>query len=45
MDPQLIKTDPDPFEPFCIAQGYRMGDLIFLSGQAALDLDGNIIGA
>ncbi len=45
MTPQLIKTDPDPFEPFCIAQGYTVGNLIFLSGQAALDLDGNIIGA
>lgn len=39
-----IKTDPDPYEPFNIAQAYRAGDFIFLSGQAALDVDGNIVG-
>ena len=44
VEPRLIKTDPDPFEPFCIAQGYQVGNLIFLSGQAALDLEGNIVG-
>lgn len=40
-----IKTDPDPYEAFNIAQAYRAGDLIFVSGQAALDLHGNIVGA
>tara|TARA_R110002110_G_scaffold413729_1_gene641543 strand:+ start:23166 stop:23579 length:414 start_codon:yes stop_codon:yes gene_type:complete len=40
-----IKTDPDPYAAFNIAQGYRAGDLIFVSGQAALDLEGNIVGA
>ena len=40
-----IKTDPDPYEAFNIAQAYRAGDFIFISGQAALDLQGNIIGA
>ena len=30
-----IKTDPDFYEPFKIAQAYRVGDLIFVSGQAA----------
>lgn len=39
-----IKTDPDPYEPFNIAQGYRVGDLIFVSGQAALDAQGGIVG-
>jgi 2-iminobutanoate/2-iminopropanoate deaminase len=39
-----IKTNPDPYEPFNIAQAYRAGDFIFVSGQAALDLDGNIVG-
>ncbi|MDA5193923.1 RidA family protein [Govanella unica] len=42
---ERIKTDPDPFEPFCLSQGFRVGDVIYLSGQAALDLEGNIIGA
>ena len=39
-----IKTDPDPYEAFNIAQAYRAGDLVFVSGQAALDLQGNIVG-
>ena len=39
-----VKTKPDPYEVFNIAQGYRAGDFIFVSGQAALDLEGNIVG-
>jgi 2-iminobutanoate/2-iminopropanoate deaminase len=39
-----VKTDPDPYEAFNIAQAYRAGDFIFVSGQAALDVDGNIVG-
>lgn len=45
MDAHQIKTTPDPFEPYRIAQGYRVGDLIFLSGQAAIDPAGAIVGA
>ena len=45
MDAVQIRTDPDPFAPYRIAQGYRVGDLIFLSGQAALDENGAIVGA
>ncbi len=40
-----IKTDPDPMEPFRIAQGYRVGDMIYLSGVAAIDKQGAIVGA
>ena len=40
-----IRTDPDPFEPFFISQGFRIGDLIYLSGQAAIDEQGRIVGA
>jgi reactive intermediate/imine deaminase len=39
-----ISTDPDPFEQFKIAQGYRVDNLIFLSGQAAIDETGAIVG-
>lgn len=39
-----IKTNPDPYEAFNIAQAYKAGDFIFVSGQAALDLEGNIVG-
>jgi len=40
-----IKTDPDPYQQFKIAQAYKVGNLIFVSGQASIDLDGNIVGA
>lgn len=42
---QRIKTTPDPFEPFCLSQGFKVGNTIYLSGQAALDLEGNVVGA
>lgn len=41
---ERIRTDPDPFEPFCLSQGFRVGDLIILSGQAAIAADGTIVG-
>jgi reactive intermediate/imine deaminase len=39
-----ITVDPDPYEPFRLAQGYRAGDLLFISGQAAIDTQGHIVG-
>lgn len=39
-----VKTQPDNYEPFKIAQGYRVGDLVFVSGQAALSEQGEIVG-
>jgi reactive intermediate/imine deaminase len=39
-----IVIDPDPFEQFRIALGYRVENLIFLSGQAAIDEKGELIG-
>lgn len=39
-----ITIDPDPYEPFRLAQGYRVGDLLFISGQAAIDQSGRIVG-
>ncbi|MFT6288717.1 MAG: reactive intermediate/imine deaminase [Alcanivorax sp.] len=44
MDALQIKTSPDPMELFHIAQGYRVGDLVFTSGQAAIDQAGNLVG-
>jgi 2-iminobutanoate/2-iminopropanoate deaminase len=41
---QRIVTKPDPYEPFRLAQGYRVGDLLFISGQAAIDGDGRTVG-
>lgn len=43
-DAVRIKTQPDPYEPFNITQGFRVGDLVFVSGQAALTLEGEIVG-
>ncbi len=38
-----IDTRPDPYKPFRLSQGYRAGDLLFISGQAAIDDDGRIV--
>ncbi len=39
-----IKTNPDPYDAFKIALGYRAGNLIFLSGQASIDETGALVG-
>ena len=39
-----IKTEPDFYAPFKIAQAYRVGDLIYVSGQASIDDAGNVVG-
>ena len=44
MDAIQIKTDPDPMQPFNISQGYIVGNLVFTSGQAAIDEEGNLVG-
>ncbi|MGH8771971.1 MAG: RidA family protein [Burkholderiales bacterium] len=41
---QHIAIDPDPYKPFRLAQGYRAGDFLFISGQAAIDASGRIVG-
>ena len=43
-DVQQIRLDPDPFEAYALSQGFRVGDLVFVSGQAALDGQGRIVG-
>lgn len=44
-EPQVIRIDPDPLAPYAIAPAWRAGGLIFLSGQAAIDAQGAIVGA
>lgn len=39
-----ISVDPDPYAPFRLAQGYRVGELLFISGQAAIDGSGQLVG-
>ncbi len=43
-DFRQIATEPDPYAPFHISQAIEAGGFIFVSGQAALDLQGNIVG-
>lgn len=42
---ERITTDPDWLERFRIALGYRVGDLLYLSGQASIDEQGRVVGA
>lgn len=44
MDAEQIRLDPDPLEPYRLSQGFRVGDLVFVSGQAAIDEVGQIVG-
>lgn len=39
-----ISIEPDPYAPFRLAQGYRVGELLFISGQAAIDGNGQLVG-
>lgn len=41
--PHKITVQPDYYEPYAISQGIKVGDLVFLSGQAGLDQDGNTV--
>jgi len=39
-----ITTHPDWYEPFAISLGIRVGNLVFVSGQAAVDERGDTVG-
>ncbi|RPD42027.1 RidA family protein [Chitinophaga barathri] len=39
-----IAITPDPYKPYRLAQGYRAGDLLFISGQTAIDGSGQLAG-
>lgn len=38
-----IVTHPDPYEPFLLSQGIKVGNLLFISGQAAITNEGHIV--
>ncbi|HEA53979.1 hypothetical protein LCGC14_1222290 [marine sediment metagenome] len=40
-----VRVEPDVFNEFAIGQGHCVGDLIFLSGQAAINDSGEVVGA
>lgn len=40
---ERVRTDPDPYEPYLLSQAIRAGDLLFVSGQAGYDDDGQVV--
>jgi len=43
-DAQRISIEPDRFAAVHISQGFRVGDLVFVSGQAAVNEQGEVVG-
>ena len=41
---EQISTEPDPFEAYRISQAIRVGEMVYTSGQEAIDLEGNLVG-
>ena|SRR5438067_2269793 len=41
---ERIVTEPDPYDQFRIALGYRVGNLVFLSGQTSINEHGEVVG-
>jgi 2-iminobutanoate/2-iminopropanoate deaminase len=44
VDLERVRTEPDPYGPYRISQAIRVGDLLFVSGQAAIDEHGQLVG-
>jgi 2-iminobutanoate/2-iminopropanoate deaminase len=43
-DASVISMSPDPLGAYAISPGWKAGGLLFLSGQAAIDEQGAIVG-
>jgi reactive intermediate/imine deaminase len=41
---EQIRIEPDPYEPYRLSQAMRVGDLLFISGQAAISPEGELVG-
>lgn len=41
---EVITLNPDPLAAYAISPGWKVGGLLFLSGQAAIDETGAIVG-
>ena len=39
-----IQLDPDPLAPFRISPGFKVGDMLYLSGHAAISESGELVG-
>ncbi|MEI6644373.1 MAG: RidA family protein [Novosphingobium sp.] len=44
MTVKVISMEPDPLAPYAISPGWQVGSLLFLSGQAALSPEGELVG-
>jgi 2-iminobutanoate/2-iminopropanoate deaminase len=40
---QQVTTHPDPYAPYLLSQGIKFGNLLFVSGQAGYDDNGQIV--
>ena len=40
---EQIKIDPDPYAPYLLSQGIRVGDLLLVSGQTGIDGAGRLV--
>jgi 2-iminobutanoate/2-iminopropanoate deaminase len=40
---EQIRVDPDPYEPYRLSQGFRVGELLFVSGQTGIDEKGELV--
>lgn len=43
MKPERVITNPDNYAPFLLSQAIKLGDLLFVSGQAGAGDDGAIV--
>lgn len=41
---KVISIEPDPLAAYAIAPGWQVGNLLFLSGQAAISPEGELVG-
>jgi len=44
MTVKVISMEPDPLNAYAIAPGWQVGNLLFLSGQAAISAAGELVG-
>ena len=44
MKVQSIKITPDPYKPYNLAQGYKVDNMLYISGQAAYSENGELVG-
>ncbi len=44
MSAKVISLKPDPLAAYAIAPGWQVGGLLFLSGQAAISPEGELVG-